>query len=315
MKHTQGAILLAVLVAASTASAQQLLHVDFEGDDVGSQTDTTPAELQRPFANTSSAFSKVVDGANNLAGTGQGIQLYDNGPSPDITGLEYNFVPSLSEQVSAVRVDFNFAYGSINPTSTSKPLHFGLGMYAPVRSFNTSGNRYTDVRFYGDGTIDFVANAPPNLPPDDPKLLHIWSFPNSRNNQLASGSHSLSMFANDYDSQFVDYIGPDAQAYSLPANSVAYWLDGALVMMMNDTVTNEYIIMDLYDVTDGFPPESIMTSENNLGKIGWNSETAATDVNWVFDDIVVSVIPEPSSIAMIGLVSGCAVFIRRRFMS
>ena len=56
------------------------------------------------------------------------------------------------------------------------------------------------------------------------------------------------------------------------------------------------------------------TSEDNLGKFGFNSGSSDVGLDFVIDDIVISnIIPEPAAIGMVALVSAAFVFIRRRF--
>ena len=270
---------------------ESILYVTFEDDIVGTQpTVDTPDDLIRPSPNQPDYFVKVVGESENLAGSGKGVQIYDgSATAAGIAGLEYNIVNGLSEHVSAVRVDFDFAYVSTN-ASFNKPIHFGLGEYDAERSFGSSRERYTDVRFYADGTIDFRRNAPPGTDSNDFSWVSMSAYPDSQNNPVTPGSHSLSIFVNDYQNTFVDYTGPDGDVYTLPTNSVAYWLDGEVVMMTDEDETNAYIVMDLFDYAYGrMSFDLIGETENNLGKIGFVSEsTGGWNNDWVFDNILVS---------------------------
>jgi hypothetical protein len=247
-----------------------LLSESFEqGQTVGEQPNG--ASQFRPADNASNCFIKVVDESANAAGTGNGLQMFDNAPAaddPDITNLEYNFVNGTANQVSAVRVDFAFAaldtYGAGDDY-----VAVGLGEYNPDRTFHTTANRYIDVRLYNDGTIDFRTSSGTNAP-------------SSEGNVLLPGANTLSIFANDYDGQSVDYTGLDSEVYTLPANSVAYWLNGALVTMTNGI---EYTVMDLGDATAG---GVVSNTTHNLGKFGFNTGTSDTNLNYVIDDILVT---------------------------
>lgn len=264
---------------------ENVLYVDYETDVVGAPPGP-PTSAIRPNSNNSLCYVVVVDGTNNVAGTGKGVQLFDNAVSSDpdnSLSLEYNIVDNVGEQFSAIRVDMNFAYLSKNGTG-DRGINFGIGAWNSDRTLNSSSRRYTDVRFYNDGTIDFRRNEPPGSDPGDPSNV-MTNYPASEGNVILPGANSLSMFVNDYDSQSVEYTGLDGQIYTLPTNSIAYWLNNSLVLMSDDNETNEYIIMDWFDVTSG---GLVMNSENNLGKIGFYSGSKEYELNYVFDNILVT---------------------------
>ncbi len=247
-----------------------LLSETFEqGQTVGEQPNG--ASQFRPADNVSNCYIKVVGESVNTAGTGNGVQMFDNAPAtddPDLTNLEYNFVSGTASHVSAVRVDFAFAaldsYGAGDDY-----IAVGLGQYNPSRTFHTTANRYIDVRLYNDGTIDFRTSSGTNAP-------------SSEGNALLPGANTLSIFANDYDAQSIDYTGLDSSVYTLPANSVAYWLNGALVTMTNGI---EYTVLDLGDATAG---GVVSNTTHNLGKFGFNTGTSDTNLNYVIDDILIT---------------------------
>ena len=247
-----------------------LLKETYEhGQTVGEQPNG--ASQFRPADNVSNCYIKVVDDSVNTAGSGNGVQMFDNAPAeddPNLTNLEYNFVNGADNQVSAVRVDFAFA--ALDSSGVGDDyVAVGLGEYNPNRTFYTTANRYIDVRLYNDGTIDFRTSSGTNAP-------------ESTGNALLSGANTLSIFANDDDEQSIDYTGLDSSIYTLPANSVAYWLNGSLVTM-NDG--SEYTVLDLGDATTG---GVVSNTTHNLGKFGFNTGTSDTNLNYVIDDILVT---------------------------
>ena len=251
------------------AAPEYLMNETYEfGQTVGEQP--TGAANVRPTPNNATAFVKIVD-TENTAGTGNGVQIFDNASvdsSADITALEYNFVGGALQQVSALRVDFSFAALGTNGPG-DRFISVGLGEYNTDRTFQTTANRYIDARLYNNGTIDFRTSLGTNAP----SIEGIALLP---------GANTLSIFANDYDSQSVQYTGLDSDTYTLPTNSVAYWLNGSLVLMDD---SSQYTVMDLNDATAG---GTVGTTENNLGKFGFTSGTAEVNLNYVVDNIYIT---------------------------
>ena len=106
------AILMAVLLAALSVHSAVLFSEDYEtGQTLGA--DPVGAASVRPSVPTSEIYTKVVGGVTNTAGTGNGVEIKDN-DAGDVTNLEYNFVNSAGEQLSAVQIDFSFSAVSTN---------------------------------------------------------------------------------------------------------------------------------------------------------------------------------------------------------
>jgi hypothetical protein len=250
-------------VAAPTVP-RGVLSEDYETGQTVGQKPTGAAQVL-PATNTSDQFAKVVSGNDNSMGSGNAVQLFDNTSSGGIN-LEYNFVNSAAEQVSAVRIDFSLA-----PLSAvgggNDPIAVGIGEYNPNRTFSTSANRFIDMRMDNDGTVDFRGPS---------------GAPFSNNNALLTSSNRVSIFANDFDSISIDYTGPDNRVRTLPANSVAYWLNGLLVVMSDGGQHTSL------DVGDGSAGGTVGTSERNLGKFGFNSLTADIGIDYLIDDIVIA---------------------------
>lgn len=248
-----------------------LLSEDYEiGQTVGQQPNG--AMNVRPSPNNATAFVQIVDDAANTAGTGNAVQMFDNATansSTDITCMEYHFVADALSQISALRADFSFA-----PLSTTgagdKFIAVGIGEFNTSRTFQTKANRYIDARLYNDGTIDF-RNADTNAP-------------SSEGNALLASGNTLSIYANDYDVDAIDYTGLNGDNYTLPANSVAFWLNGDLVLMDGG---EEHTTLDLDDKTNG-GADTVGTSEDNFGKFGFSTGTSEYDLSYVLDDIYIT---------------------------
>jgi hypothetical protein len=247
--------------------AEELLRVEFEDQTIGQQP--TDATIVRPTSNLSDILVQVTGSASNTVGTGNAVQFLDDN-SADGSMLTYNFVGSEAEQVSAVRVDFSFA-----PLSTAGVgddyIAVAVGEYSLDKTLNGHTARYIDMRLCNDGTVDFNRNS-------------TVGGPYSLGNVLSTTSNSISIFVNDYDSQSIDYVGLNSNTYTLAANSAAYWLNGSLVLMNGG---EEYLNMDTVDPTDG-GAGTVGTTENNLGKFGFNTGSSDTNLNYLIDTIVIS---------------------------
>lgn len=247
-----------------------LFKEDFEaGQTVGNAP--TGASQYRPNPAGSNAYVQIVDSSVNVAGSGNGVQLFDDAPpadDPNIANLEYNFVAGTEDQVAAVRIDFAFAALDTSGAGDDY-IAAGVGEYNVNRTFQTTANRYIDTRLYNDGTIDFRTSSGTNAP----SIEDIALLP---------GANTLSIYVNDYDAQSIEYTGPNASIYSLPANSVAYWLNGSLMVTSNGL---EYLKMDLGDSTGS---GVVSNTTHNLGKFGFNTGTSDTNLNYVIDDILIT---------------------------
>ena len=129
---------------------------------------------------------------------------------------------------------------------------------------SSSAKRFSDARLYNDVTIDFRSDSGADV----------------SNIDISTGAHTLIIFANDYDGETVYYFGPDENIYTLAANSIAYWLDGTLILFGGA----EYTLLDLSDATAG-GTGTVGTTEDNLGRFGFASYTHSTNLNYVLDDI------------------------------
>ena len=247
--------LIAAAVALGSGASAVLLTDDFEGDVVGEHP--ASASISYPNSNSGTTFSKVVDGADNTAGTGKGLKLQTDDADTSV-GVEYNFVADAASQLSAVRVDLSFAWVDLGASSHGDFMGVSLGEYNAGITLNSAAKRYIDLRFYDNGEL-IVRNAAGN----------------SSYTDVSGGSHELSIFVND-GSQSIGYTGLDNSTHVLGANKAAYWLDGALFFTSD---------MDLDDPTTG---GTVGTTEDNLGKFGFETARADVKLCYVVDDIEIA---------------------------
>ncbi|CAM8652269.1 GAG_Lyase domain containing protein [Candidatus Methylacidiphilaceae bacterium] len=122
-----------------------------------------------------------------------------------------------------------------------------------------------------------------------------WTIKNS--GTVASGTYAITskqtvnLFANDHDSNSINYVGPDGNVRTLGANSFSVFLNGGFVGMYG---------LNLAAVDNSASPGVLLTGNNNLGRLGFNTSTTNTG-NWLIDNVVVSdmptdvVIPAPAA--------------------
>ncbi len=262
------------LTLAAVVSAGLLLHspnlraagfiaVDFDAGQTTGSRPVGPIAIT-PATNSGSAAVTVVSGTGNPAGGGvaNGIRILDTGGSG--AGVEYNFVNSLGAQVSSFRVDFDIA--QLSSGAAGNYMTFGLGEYNSSTSLrlNTSGQRFIEADFTADGKANFLSATGTD----------------SNNNALLAGHNHVTIFVNDLDSAAVTYARPDTGlGQSLPANSVAYWLNANLIL----TTT-----LDTADTTAG---GTVGTSEHNFGRAGWVTYSAFNGLDWNVDNFAVTELP------------------------
>ncbi len=275
MKKIRTMLIAVLLVAGAGYSA--LLTLDFTGQTVGNNP--TGAKYIGPTAITGTSYIKVV--GSTPMGTGNGLAIYDNDSAN--FGLEYNFTSA-----SAVRVDMAFSPNAGGTVASYMTFAVGQNETSTGQRLSASGRRYAEMRFYGNGGLRLYWNT-------------LGSYVNVAT--TVGAANTLTCFLNDYNSQSVNYT-MGGTTYTLPTNSVAWWVNGALVL----NGTAEYGNLDMADVTAN---GTIANSEGNLGRIGF-SDTSVTGMDYLFDDLVVSQIPEPATIGMLILGTVTLLAVRRR---
>jgi hypothetical protein len=268
-KHHTLAIVMAGLISLTGYAAIIMDSDDFEHDAVDAQP--TKATLTSPAVPTVDASVLVVDEVDNRAGTGKSVSLLDYDTSTGLQ-IEYDFtiisdtapdaVLDNAARLSAVRVDLSFAPLSI---TTQKNHYLSITLGEHLVSQSDSATHFLDCRLYDNGTIDFISS----------------DGSQSIDNPVTDPDNTLSIFANDYDTQNVTYLGPDGASYDLPPNSVAYWLNGSLITFG----AQEYASMENRTTSNG---DVLFTSTNNLGRFAIVSTVGSDGLDYVFDDIKIS---------------------------
>ena len=97
---------LALLLLSSSVNAELIFTESFENESNEGQS-PYKATVVRPKKNTPGVSCVIVGEAQNLAGVGKAIFLQDRLAESNATvALEYDFVDSISEQISALPVSY-----------------------------------------------------------------------------------------------------------------------------------------------------------------------------------------------------------------
>jgi hypothetical protein len=266
-------VTIAGLDVALTATYAGFFH-DYEDEVTLGVAPTNGSPLmitQYPPSN----YVQVVSGTTNTAGTGQAVELKDD--SSNGMGFEYNITSAGNSGLSAARVSFAFSWTNLGANAAAS-MAASFGEYAGSRSMSGSAARWTEARLNDNGTVTVGANG--GVPAIDSPIQLI--------NKVAN---TLNVFANDSDSQSAVYTVNGA-TYTLPTNSVAYWVSGQLMKFSGAS----NVSMDLAEVP--LAGGTIGTTENNLGKFGFSSGSATLGINYIIDDFqakALSATPEASS--------------------
>jgi len=122
-------------------------------------------------------------------------------------------------------------------------------------------------------------------------------------------THTLDIFAyaGTTGGATLGYTGPDSLARVLDPHSFAVYIDGALVLApgpgTNTTANGDY----------GFENSSFY-SQGTLGRLGiiTGGSSAVSGMDFLIDNINLSVIPEPSTVALLGTSSLLLIGVLRR---
>lgn len=191
MRKTLLVLVGLLLVAATGYSA--LLSEDFESETVGNEPSGTIGFVSDANGDASAT---VIDSTANKAGSGQGLQLVDQG-TIDYFRLGYEFSATGE---TAVRIDVDVARLTAGTTGTD----FYVGLFDTDGLSGSFRDRYAEFKLDDQGNLGNSAGG-------------------TKTAELAlNTSYTLTMYANDGDTAIIDYEG----TRDLAADSVDFWLDG-----------------------------------------------------------------------------------------
>ncbi len=278
------ALMAGASLIASTGQAQILFSQDFEGMPVGAPPiQGTDFTVVRPTANSASVFSTVVP-----FGAGNGLQMFDNDAT--LNGqIQQDFAIS-----SAVRLSLSFARNQdIAPANATSALFVSLGFSGGSQP-SLSG-RTMAIKLFNNGTFGFergwqgaggiwVSNATGST----------VAYESPATGPFATHTLDIFAYAGATGGAGFSYTGPDAVERTLSARSYSVFLDGVLVTSVPDAIAP-----GIY----GFTSSAGYSDPGDMGRFGLvtGGATSRVGIDFTLDNIVVTAIPEPSTLTMLGL--------------
>jgi len=204
---------------------------------------------------------------------------------------------------------------------TSNERTVEIGLRAKLR-FDENGQPQNTFNSNGDGTYTFQAGVAPGQTSDTPVWSFEWSV-NTASDLTANVNNSTTLDGLTYE-MGIDLDPGAGTQFVLFDPIIAEYADHAI----GDNGTGNGAGVSAADAAE----YAVLLGENNVAQNSWRVnwfgafDPTATGTYDIFlraidaggevtrSDIQVITVPEPASIAMIGLVSGGALFIRRRFM-
>jgi hypothetical protein len=273
------AIAIACLVASSS-KAQVLFSDDFTGDTPGS----SPSGWTSVSPGTPAALNGAI--VTNVSGN-NAVNMYDYSTSANAR-MEEDFTPTSS----GLHLSLSFTRNAnITPTTSTQGLYVSLG--ANGLSQGTSANRAADIRLFNDGSyrIDIGTQNGSGAFVSGPTVSASNSFGEAG---TTFSIHTLDIFAyaGTTGGATLGYTGPDSVSRILDPHSFAVYIDGTLLQPTNNvTVNGDY----------GFGNAGFY-SQGTLGRFGLvtGGASAVSGMDFLVDNISLSVIPEPSTFTLLG---------------
>jgi len=279
MKLHISLIAVACLVASSS-QAQVLFSTDFSGD--------TPGSSPTGWTSVSPGAPAALNGAivTNVSGN-NAVNMYDYSTTANAR-LEDDFTTS----AGGLHLSLNFTRNAnITPTTSTQGLYVSLGTNG--LSQGTAANRAVNIRLFNDGSyrLDIGTQTGGGAFSSGPTVTSSNNFGESG---TTFNAHTLDIFAyaGTTGGATLGYTGPDSNAHILDPHSFAIYIDGTLLQPTNNfTANGDY----------GFGNSSFY-SQGTLGRLGLvtGGASAVSGMDFLVDNISLSVIPEPSTVALLG---------------
>jgi len=279
MKLHISLIAVACLVACSS-EAQVIFSTDFTGD--------TPGSSPTGWTSVSPSAPAALNGAivTNVSGN-NAVNMYDYSASANAR-LEEDFTTS----ASGLHLSLTFTRNANIPvTTTTQGLYVSLGTNGLRQG--TQANRAADIRLFNDGSyrLDIGTQTGGGAFSAGPTVSSSNNFGESG---TTFNTHTLdiSAYAGTTGGATLGYTGPDSNAHILDPHSFAVYIDGTLLQPTNNFTANGAY---------GFENSSFY-SQGTLGRLGLitGGSSTASGMDFLVDNIQLAVIPEPSTVALLG---------------
>jgi hypothetical protein len=292
------ATLAALACAVSYTQAQTLFSDDFNSQTVGNSVSGWTA--LSPTSATASRGAVIVN-----SGVGDNsLRIYDTDTS-NATRVEQDFLSRSDVHLSlSFRRNADIAVDSSAASTTAFYVTIGANGLAQ----NTQANRDLEFRLFSNGQYRINRGTQ-----DGGGNFVATSLTTAANFESAGPTfnwHTLDIFMYDGTPGGATkaFVGPDSVARILDPNSFAVFIDGSFITPSSGATANGDF---------GIFQSSIYGTDNNFGRLGLITGGAAnlSGFDYVVDNVVVSgisAVPEPSTLALLGLGALAFPLLRRR---
>jgi len=251
------ALLMALIVPS--AQATDLLSENFDGLTTSVAIPTVPVATSVNGVKASGQVTAIA-GVTAIGSGGKVAWLNDVGTSSG--QLEFNAGAS-GQTTLAVAFDL---YNNATPSATgTQPINIGLLAWnsAVATAGGSAAKRIAAVTFNQFGSL-----TTPVFSVQGNGTVYTGSY-------AVGTKQSVKIFANDHDTNSINYIGPDSAFRTLGANSFSVFLNGTFVVAsaFNPTATDNAAVL--------------LTGNSNLGRLGFNTSTTNLG-NWLIDNVVIA---------------------------
>ncbi|MCX8089736.1 MAG: PEP-CTERM sorting domain-containing protein [Verrucomicrobiae bacterium] len=296
-KHILGLVLLAGGSLAPLCSAQILFSENFDAQTTGA---------------TVTGFTVVSPSTATPLPTGRGVIVVDEGP-PNKAARFYDYDTNGNARVEQdfgplnhARLSLTFRRNadlSVDPgTESTRAFYVTLGYQGLGQG--TQANRILEFRLFQNGqfrTLRGIQDSGGNL-----TSTSVTPAVNYEPSGPTFNTHTLDIFLYSGlpGGPTLSYVGPDLVSRVLDPNSFAVFLDGNFITPPSSPTANGNF---------GVFQSTFYNATNNIGRFGLvtGGATALTGFDFIVDNIVLSPIPEPSSLALLAL-GGLALLLRRQ---
>ena len=184
--------------------------------------------------------------------------------------LEFN---AGSSGQSALAASFEIYNNATPSASGTQPINVSLAAWNSSNNSTAGGSsikRIVSLEFNQFGSLTNPS----------------WYIKNAGSVATAfTGSYSLAsklavnLFANDHDTNSINYVGPDGNIRALAVNSCAVFMNGNFI--------GTYAFQTNATASDG---TTLLSGNNNLGRLCFNTSTTNLG-NWLIDNVIVSDMP------------------------